>query len=45
MPCISSFYGIRIYLYPNDHNPPHFHIKYYEFNAKKKSYWKVLNSW
>lgn len=34
MPCISSFYGIKIYLYPNDHNPPHFHIKYGEFKAK-----------
>jgi hypothetical protein len=34
MPTISSFYGIRIYLYPNDHNPPHFHVKYAEFEAK-----------
>ncbi|MBR0032225.1 MAG: DUF4160 domain-containing protein [Treponema sp.] len=25
MPSISSFYGITIYMYPDDHNPPHFH--------------------
>ena len=28
MPQISSFYGIIIYLYFNDHNPPHFHAVY-----------------
>jgi len=28
MPCVSRFYGIAIYLYANDHNPPHFHAKY-----------------
>jgi hypothetical protein len=28
MPCVSRFYGIAIYLYPDDHNPPHFHAKY-----------------
>ena len=28
MPCISRFYGILIYLYAGDHNPPHFHAKY-----------------
>lgn len=33
MPRISSFYGILIYMYPNDHNPPHFHAKYGEFEA------------
>lgn len=31
MPCISEFYGILIYLYWNDHQPPHFHAKYGEF--------------
>ncbi|MBR0033027.1 MAG: DUF4160 domain-containing protein [Treponema sp.] len=25
MPSISSFFGITIYMYPDDHNPPHFH--------------------
>jgi hypothetical protein len=28
MPCISRFYGIVIYLYADDHNPPHFHARY-----------------
>ena len=34
MTCISYFYGIRIYLYPNDHYPAHFHVKYADFQAK-----------
>ena len=28
MPCISEFYGIVIYMYWSEHNPPHFHAKY-----------------
>lgn len=28
MPCVSEFYGIVIYLYYNDHNPPHFHAEH-----------------
>lgn len=28
MPRISSFYGIVIWMYWNDHNPPHFHAVY-----------------
>lgn len=28
MPEISLFYGIRITMYWNDHNPPHFHAEY-----------------
>lgn len=28
MPCISYFYGIAIYMYFADHNPPHFHAHY-----------------
>lgn len=31
MPQISSFYGIIILMYWDDHNPPHFHAKYAEF--------------
>lgn len=31
MPRISSFYGIIIWMYWNDHNPPHFHATYNEF--------------
>ena len=30
MPRISSFYGIIIWMYFNDHNPPHFHAAYGE---------------
>lgn len=33
MPEISCFYGIVIYMYFNEHNPPHFHVKYGEYNA------------
>lgn len=28
MPCISQFFGILIYMYYNDHAPPHFHAIY-----------------
>jgi Domain of unknown function (DUF4160) len=34
MPEISRFYGIIIALYYNEHNPPHFHAKYAEFQAE-----------
>jgi hypothetical protein len=33
MPEISRFLGIVIYMYFNEHNPPHFHAEYNEFNA------------
>lgn len=28
MPCISQFFGIVIYMYYNNHAPPHFHAEY-----------------
>ena len=31
MPRISSFYGIIVWIYFDDHNPPHFHATYGEF--------------
>jgi hypothetical protein len=31
MPRISTFYGIVIWMYWDDHNPPHFHATYGEF--------------
>ena len=31
MPRISSFYGIIIWMYWDDHNPPHFHATYGEY--------------
>ena len=33
MPEISRFYGITIYMFFNDHAPPHFHTKYGDFEA------------
>lgn len=33
MPEISKFYGIVIMMFFDDHNPPHFHVKYNEFRA------------
>jgi hypothetical protein len=33
MPTISTFYGIVIRMYFNDHAPPHFHARYGEFEA------------
>lgn len=34
MPEVCRFYGIIIALYYNEHNPPHFHAKYGEFQAE-----------
>ncbi len=31
MPIISRFLGISIMMYWNDHNPPHFHARYGEY--------------
>ncbi len=33
MPEISRFLGIIIYMYFNDHNPPHFHVLYNDHRA------------
>jgi len=33
MPRISEYYGIAIYMYYEDHAPPHFHAIYGEFEA------------
>lgn len=33
MPELCRFLGIVIYMYFNEHNPPHFHAEYNEFNA------------
>lgn len=30
---ISRFYGIIIYMYIDDHNPPHFHVWYENYKA------------
>ena len=34
MPVVSDFLGIVIFMYFNEHNPPHFHAKYNEFRAE-----------
>jgi len=33
MPELSRFLGIVVYMYFNDHNPPHFHVEYDEYQA------------
>jgi hypothetical protein len=33
MPEISRFFGIVVYMFFNDHNPPHFKVKYNEYEA------------
>ena len=33
MPTVSSFYGMLIRMYFNDHEPAHFHVEYAEFKA------------
>ena len=33
MPEISRFYGIIITMFINEHNPPHFHIRYDNYRA------------
>jgi len=34
MPEVSRFYGIIITFYFNEHNPPHFHVRYAEYMAE-----------
>jgi len=34
MPSISQFYGIKIYIYYDDHNEPHFHAYYGKYEAE-----------
>lgn len=33
MPSISAFYGIIIWMFYADHQPPHFHVEYGEYKA------------
>ena len=33
MPRLSAFYGLVIYMYWRDHQPPHFHAEYGEHEA------------
>jgi hypothetical protein len=34
MPRISAFYGLVIFMPANDHDPPHFHIRYAEHKGR-----------
>lgn len=33
MPLVSEFFGIKIYMYWDEHLPPHFHVEYGELKA------------
>ena len=33
MPSISMFFGIIIYMYFDEHKPPHFHAQYQDYKA------------
>jgi len=33
MPAVSLFYGIKITMNWDEHNPPHFHVEYAEYKA------------
>ena len=33
MPTISSFYGILVRMYYDEHGPPHFHVEYQDYSA------------
>jgi hypothetical protein len=33
MPTISSFYGLLIRMYYDEHGPPHFHVEYQDYSA------------
>ena len=46
MPQISRFFGIIIMMYADDHNPPHFHARYGEYEAEiLLSNFSVKNGW
>jgi hypothetical protein len=45
MPCLSHFYGIKISMYGWDHNPPHFHAIYGEYNATFDIHTLGLTEW
>ena len=43
MPTISMFYGIVIQMFFDDHNPPHFHAYYQDYEASFTLDGEVLN--
>lgn len=34
MPCIERLGGVKLYIYADDENPPHFHVRSADSNAK-----------
>lgn len=34
MPTIAYFLGIAVRMFFNDHDPPHFHVRYQQFRAR-----------
>ncbi len=34
MPRLSAFYGLIIFMPANDHDPPHFHVRYAEHKGR-----------
>jgi hypothetical protein len=34
MPCIERLGGVKLYIYADDENPPHFHVRSGDSNAK-----------
>ena len=42
MPEISRFLGIVITMYFDDHDPPHFHVRYGEHRAELMENWTTL---
>jgi hypothetical protein len=46
MPEISRFYGIIVRMFIDDHEPPHFHVRYGEFEAEVEiDRIKVTSGW
>lgn len=43
MPAISMFYGLIIRMYFKDHNPPHIHIQYGDWNATMSFDGKIMS--
>ena len=44
MPEISRFLGVVILMHFREHNPPHFHARYNEFEAALLENWDTLRS-
>jgi hypothetical protein len=42
MPVISMFFGLIIRMYYKDHNPPHIHVEYGEWNASVDFNGKII---